>query len=893
MKPLPLVRPTAGPGKRRTAGKLTVHRLALVLFVGALVIMFSSISLFLGVLHSMDSSMEETAEMPSLSIFALNALQQAKMRGLHGSLSKSLQKPPKVCVDEHEDLKLTARFLIPGTSAILEVIPEGVEAGIGIFTQTFTPKASPSPRPVIDNDKDRTVSRTKPSNIRDANSQPALHEYSVESGSGSRSGPRKSVKNENPFMQTWFEKRKLCKRWVCKLSKLLQAAGNDSLILGLEYNLGSDGNEEPTREGWNNKTANLEVAMIEVEPLRMALGFWGHSSSGQESLVREEGSGKKDVRGIWPFRVEEKKVESTPIFQEIVRVETLMRPARQQMEMASSLLALAPEKAELVAVEVCGPPNLPMVEVDTTRGLGIHLSLFHPTNASSVPVTLSNVERILSGVKKRCELRQAPLLRYVVPSSGAFQLSEGLGDMPFPLGQLAVSWESNCNVVHHRVIICRGGDVGLCSELEEKDCSMVEDPAACLAEQESLNHTRSHWHYPDITVTTISTKQVSPTSWVHSALFPPLQPGPYRYRVRSGGKWSHQYVFRVVTFPQLPKLTLKEGDDKEEKGAKIYTTRGGHLRLPTGPKGNVKEGSIGKKGALGRKGYQRGPIGVSPVDTRADDWTHIALVSDTQGGVSVFRKHLAHIRHHKPAADLFVHLGDRVQRGESQLEWANNWYLPLWDSKVGQYAAHLGVVGNHDQDDLGLASAFAPLAARGNWYSIVIGNCLWIALDSNASPLSDPGQTKWLRQTLEELAMARKEGTAPSFTIVMVHIAPFIEFWDPKTWVKKEERRWGEWVRVDWVPLFEKYKVDLVISGHSHVYQRGERNGVMYAILGGGGGALDKKRVENWKMYKVTSHEHHFVWVDLSAGKLSWTAYDLSNNPIDHVLFEAESFESQ
>ena len=50
-------------------------------------------------------------------------------------------------------------------------------------------------------------------------------------------------------------------------------------------------------------------------------------------------------------------------------------------------------------------------------------------------------------------------------------------------------------------------------------------------------------------------------------------------------------------------------------------------------------------------------------------------------------------------------------------------------------------------------------------------------------------------------------------------------------------------MRTSLVPLFEKYKVDFVLNGHSHCYQRGELNGVKYVISGGAGASrLDKKR---------------------------------------------------
>jgi len=49
-------------------------------------------------------------------------------------------------------------------------------------------------------------------------------------------------------------------------------------------------------------------------------------------------------------------------------------------------------------------------------------------------------------------------------------------------------------------------------------------------------------------------------------------------------------------------------------------------------------------------------------------------------------------------------------------------------------------------------------------------------------------------------------------------------------------------VRNDWVPLFQQYHVDVVLSGHSHCYNRGATNGVTYLVVGGGG-TLDTERV--------------------------------------------------
>src|SRR5262249_61791186 len=45
-------------------------------------------------------------------------------------------------------------------------------------------------------------------------------------------------------------------------------------------------------------------------------------------------------------------------------------------------------------------------------------------------------------------------------------------------------------------------------------------------------------------------------------------------------------------------------------------------------------------------------------------------------------------------------------------------------------------------------------------------------------------------------------------------------------------------LREMWTPIFERYGVDAVFSGHDHVYERSEKNGIRYFVSGGGGAPL-------------------------------------------------------
>ena len=55
-------------------------------------------------------------------------------------------------------------------------------------------------------------------------------------------------------------------------------------------------------------------------------------------------------------------------------------------------------------------------------------------------------------------------------------------------------------------------------------------------------------------------------------------------------------------------------------------------------------------------------------------------------------------------------------------------------------------------------------------------------------------------------------------------------------------------LREAWTPLFERYEVSAVFSGHDHVYSRAERNGVRYFVSGGGGAPLYPRKSSSSKL---------------------------------------------
>ncbi|KAJ2217084.1 hypothetical protein EV179_000851 [Coemansia sp. RSA 487] len=263
----------------------------------------------------------------------------------------------------------------------------------------------------------------------------------------------------------------------------------------------------------------------------------------------------------------------------------------------------------------------------------------------------------------------------------------------------------------------------------------------------------------------------------------------------------------------------------------------------------------------------------------------------------------------RTSPDAILHVGDTIQSVRKLSEWQTHLFSPVED--VGGFLHSVPFVyvpGNHDHDKkrgsgnmnyymdmyhgiYNTGGLRSEKVANGDYHrfyhSVSLGSARVIALDAEC-PSKE--QSEFLVRELQSESFQNAH-----FRIVAVHIPPFIEFWDPFAWNHKNEKHWGEHVRLEYDPLFRKYGVDLVISGHQHNYQRStiRRNGppadddtITYAIVGGAGGVIDYDRVEDWKMYNATYTGFHYVLLDVSDKELQWSAYDVSGVVIDQFKIQ-------
>jgi len=178
---------------------------------------------------------------------------------------------------------------------------------------------------------------------------------------------------------------------------------------------------------------------------------------------------------------------------------------------------------------------------------------------------------------------------------------------------------------------------------------------------------------------------------------------------------------------------------------------------------------------------------------------------------------------HKLAAhlepDFVVFTGDHIDNPLSNDDW--NWWLEDWDelmiTEKGRRIPIISTLGNHevsgayakDKKDARFYYNYFHLPGNEKYYSLELTNdVLLISLDSGHTSSIGGEQTKWLSKTL-------KNHQDKETIIVQKHISAW-----PTS--RKFYNEFSSSIREYWVPLFEKYDVDLVLEGHEHTFKISE-----------------------------------------------------------------------
>jgi 3',5'-cyclic AMP phosphodiesterase CpdA len=167
--------------------------------------------------------------------------------------------------------------------------------------------------------------------------------------------------------------------------------------------------------------------------------------------------------------------------------------------------------------------------------------------------------------------------------------------------------------------------------------------------------------------------------------------------------------------------------------------------------------------------------------------------------------------------DLVIMLGDNMYGGQSPADYVKKFeqpYAPLLNAGVKFQAS----IGNHDRPEQVNYRLYNMGGQR--YYTYTRANVRFVALDSN---LMDKKQLEWVESTLRD---AREEWKVCYFHHPLYSNA--------------ERHGASVELRVLLEPLFVKYGVNVVFSGHDHVYERIKPQKGIYYFVSGSAGQLRK-----------------------------------------------------
>lgn len=205
-------------------------------------------------------------------------------------------------------------------------------------------------------------------------------------------------------------------------------------------------------------------------------------------------------------------------------------------------------------------------------------------------------------------------------------------------------------------------------------------------------------------------------------------------------------------------------------------------------------------------------------------------------------------------------MGDNMYGGEDPKDFEKKFaepYKALLDSKVKFYAT----LGNHDMP---IQVNYANFNMNGKeYYRFTKGNIAFYSLNSN---YMDKKQVKWLE---DELAKDTSD-----WKICFFHHPPY-----SSAKAHGSDNQLREVVE----PIFLKYGVNVVLTGHDHVYERIKPQKGIYYFVSGAGGKLRAGDVSETSQLTEKSYDRdlHFMLFEVAGDQMYFQAISRTGETID------------
>lgn len=236
---------------------------------------------------------------------------------------------------------------------------------------------------------------------------------------------------------------------------------------------------------------------------------------------------------------------------------------------------------------------------------------------------------------------------------------------------------------------------------------------------------------------------------------------------------------------------------------------------------------------------------------------------DSRSVPDIHAKLAARFKQHNP--DFVLHTGDLVARGKDYALWSREFFKPM--ANVIDEVPFFSVIGNHEEDGTNYLAYF-HLPGKELWYSFDDGPVHFVALDYHFESSTNE-QFRFAQQDL-------MNNRAP-WKIVFLHYPVFN--------IGGHAAGWGH---TNYLPLFHSANVDMVLGGHSHLYERfrpvvppkGQTGSVITCVTTGGGGAELHTSFEHPALV-ARETTNHYIFFEASRDTLKARAMRADGTLID------------
>jgi len=196
---------------------------------------------------------------------------------------------------------------------------------------------------------------------------------------------------------------------------------------------------------------------------------------------------------------------------------------------------------------------------------------------------------------------------------------------------------------------------------------------------------------------------------------------------------------------------------------------------------------------------------------------------------------------------LVFHSGDLVGDGTVTSQWDTFFAI---EAPMIRDVPLYPVLGNHENKAQEFFDTFVlpdDSPAPEHYYSVRWSTLLALMIDLYGSSYGTTSeQYAWIEKTLADSTL----DPTILHRVVMLHAGPY----------DSGSHGSNTTVRSTLVPLFKKYGVEMVFSGHDHDYERSTVDGIKYVVTGGGGAPLYPVTGASWT--EASAMELHHVLIE-------------------------------